>query len=239
MRVANIDSALATAFASLVSGAYIVKFIQLLGGSDAWIGVFTAIPSLIGLLQIPGAIWGRRYPYYKRFVLPGGLLWRLLYIPLIGAPFLPIPATVNLFLVLGCVCFASVAIQIVSPIYNDWLAEMVPANSRGWFFSRRNAMQAVVGAIASFAGGFILDSFSKAGLDRQGFAIVFGLGIVFALVSQLYFNRMTELVRESPIRSTLREGIRAMGTPFQDREFRKTLIFPRCAPGRGSRAARS
>jgi len=225
LRVANIDSALATAFASLVSGAYIVKFIQLLGGSDAWIGVFTAIPSLIGLLQIPGAIWGRRYPYYKRFVLPGGLLWRLLYIPLIGAPFLPIPATVNLFLVLGCVSFASVAIQLVSPIYNDWLAEMVPANSRGWFFSRRNAMQAVVGAIASFAGGFILDSFSKAGLDRQGFAIVFGLGIVFALVSQLYFNRMTELVRESPIRSNLREGIRAMGSPFQDREFRKTLVF--------------
>ncbi|MBL8060720.1 MAG: MFS transporter [Chthonomonas sp.] len=148
-----------------------------------------------------------------------------MYVPLIFAPFLPIPATVNLFLVLGCICVGSAAIQIVSPIYNDWLAEMIPANSRGWFFSRRNAMQAGVGAIASFAGGFILDSFSQAGRDREGFAVIFGLGVVFAIISQFYFNRMTEMERENPIRTNLREGIRAMGTPFRDREFRRTLTF--------------
>lgn len=148
-----------------------------------------------------------------------------MYVPLIFAPFLPIPATVNLFLILGCICVGSAAIQIVSPIYNDWLAEMIPANSRGWFFSRRNAMQAGVGAIASFAGGFILDSFSQAGREREGFAVIFGLGVVFAIVSQFYFNRMTELERANPIRTNIREGIRAMGTPFRDREFRRTLTF--------------
>lgn len=225
LRVANIDAALAAAFMSLVSGAYIVKFIQFLGGGDAWIGVFTAIPSLIGLLQIPGAIWGRSFPFYKRFIAPGGITWRLMYIPLVAVPFLPIPHTAGLFLVLACVSLGSVAIQLVSPIYNDWLAEMIPANSRGWFFSRRNAMQAAVGSVAALAGGLITDGFNRAGKESEGFAVIFALGVVFAGISQIYFNKMTDLVRENPIKSNLKEGVVAMGTPFRDREFRRTLIF--------------
>lgn len=225
LRVANIDSALAAAFGSLVSGAYIVKFIQFLGGSDWWIGIFTAIPSLIGLLQIPGAIWGRSFPFYKRFIAPGGITWRLMYLPLVAAPFLPIPHTANLFLILACISVGSVAIQLVSPIYNDWLAEMVPANSRGWFFSRRNAMQAGVGSVAALAGGLITDGFNRAGLEREGFAVIFGLGVVFAVISQIYFNKMTDIVRQNPIQSNLKQGVRAMGAPFRDREFRRTLIF--------------
>lgn len=225
LRVANIDSALAAAFTSLVSGAYIVKFIQFLGGGDFWIGIFAAIPSLIGLLQIPGAIWGRSFPFYKRFVSPGGWIWRLLYIPLTAIPFLPIPHSAALFLVLACVSLASVAIQIVSPIYNDWLAEMVPPNSRGWFFSRRNAMQAAVGSVASLAGGLIIDGFHRAGRDDLGFAVIFGLGCLFGIISAIYFEKMRDITRENPIKSNLRTGVKAMGNPFRDREFRRTLIF--------------
>ncbi len=225
LRVANIDSALAAAFTSLVSGAYIVKFIQFLGGADIWIGVFAAIPSLIGLLQIPGAIWGRSFPFYKRFIAPGGLIWRLMYIPLVAVPFLPIPHTAALFLVLACVSLGSVAINLVSPIYNDWLAEMIPANSRGWFFSRRNALQAAVGSVAALAGGLITDHFHRFGRDDLGFAVIFALGVVFAFASVIYFNKMTDIVRQNPIRSNLKQGIIATGAPYRDPEFRRTLVF--------------
>lgn len=210
---------------SLVSGAYIVKFIQYLGGGDQWIGVFTAIPSLIGLLQIPGAIWGRSFPFYKRFVAPGGITWRVLYLPLAAIPFLPIPPSAGLYLLLACVSLASVAIQIVSPIYNDWLAEMIPANSRGWFFARRNAMQAWVGSVAALGGGFISDTFGRMGQEQLGFAVIFAIGGLFGIISQIFFNKMKDIPRPNPVKMSLRTGVAGMGLPFRDREFRRTLVF--------------
>jgi non-heme chloroperoxidase len=47
LRVANIDVAFATAFATLVTGAFLVGFIQSLGGKDLWIGLISAVPPLM------------------------------------------------------------------------------------------------------------------------------------------------------------------------------------------------
>ena len=70
--MANFDVAFATAFGTLVGGAFLVGYVKRLGGSDLWIGWLAAVPSLLGILQIPGAIWGRGFTSYKRFILPGG-----------------------------------------------------------------------------------------------------------------------------------------------------------------------
>lgn len=231
LRVANIDSALAAAFMSLLGGAYLVKFVQYLGGDmnkgrlDMMIALFTAIPSLVGLLQIPGAIWGRRYPYYKGFIGPGGAIWRFLYIPIAILPSLHLPNVVAITLVILCVGVASASVQIVSPIYNDWMAEMVPANSRGWFFSRRNAMQAWVGALAAFGGGFLFDELGKATNPQVTYTVIFTLGIVFGLVSLVYFYRMKDIPRPDVMQVGFVESIRNMQVPFKNREFRKTLVF--------------
>src|SRR5688572_33018061 len=85
LRLANLDAALYTAFATLVSGTFMVGFIKHLGGpdTDLWIGLLTAVPSLLGILQIPGAIIGRSYSGFKTYIAKGGFLWRFLYVPFI------------------------------------------------------------------------------------------------------------------------------------------------------------
>lgn len=231
LRVSNLDVAFSTSFGTLVGGLFLVGFIQTLGGSDVWIGLLSGIPSLVGLLQIPGAIWGRSFSSFMKFVTPGGLLWRLGYVPLVVLPFLPLPAGLKLAILTGCVLFASVATTLVNPVYNEWIAEMVPSNSRGIFFARRNAIATAVGAIVGILGALILDAFRSHGQAATGFTVVYGLGLVCAAISMYFYLRMQDLPRPHPVKQNLREGVLAVGVPFGDRNFRRVLIFLAVAVG--------
>ncbi len=225
LRIANFDGAFATAFASLVTGAFIAGYITTLGGNDYWIQLVSAIPALLGLLQIPGAIWGRRCASYKRFVLPGGLLWRLIYVPLAFLPFLPMSNEAKLVAVVACASLAAASTLVVNPIYNEWLAEMVPVNSRGFFFSRRNAIATAVGASAGLVGALLLDRFRSTGMEKTGFSVVFGLGVTFALISFFCFSRMKDMPREQPETQSFAAAFAGLRRPFVDPNFRKVLLF--------------
>lgn len=225
LRFANGDAAFSTAFITLASGTFLVGFVELLGGSDLWIGLLTAIPSLVGLVQVPGAIVGRRFATYKKFVMPGGLAWRLLYIPLIPLPLLPIPAAAKLTILALCVGIASASVVFVNPTYNEWLAEMVPAESRGFFFSRRNAITTAVGAVVGIVGAIALDAIGGRRHAPIGFVVVFAASTACAFVSFAFFAKMTDLPRAEVIRESLRDGIRALARPARDKNFRRVLIF--------------
>lgn len=225
LRFANLDLGFATAFGTLVTGTFLVGFIKYLGGSDIWIGLLAAVPSLLGILQIPGGIWGRGFASYKPFVMVGGSIWRALYLPLIVLPFLPLANELKLWILATCIATAAAAVLIVSPIYNDWLAEMVPPSSRGWYFSRRNAVGTGVGATVGVIGALILDAFRRNDQEGAGFSTIFALGIVCATASLAMYLRMRDIPRPNPVKQTVREGTRAFGIPFKDANFRRVLVF--------------
>ena len=225
LRIANLDGAFATAFVALTSGAFLVGYMKQLGASDAWIGLLAALPNLSGILQIPGGVLGRRFESYKGFVGPGGFTWRALYAPLIILPMLRVSAELALTILAILVGAAWVSNNIVGPVYNEWLAEMVPPTSRGFYFSRRNALMGVVGAVVGIIGGVLLDTFKRIGNEAEGFSIVFTLGLLCATISMFYFMQMGDLKRPRVVRQSLREGVAALRTPFSDKGFRTVLIF--------------
>ena len=230
LRYANLDGAFATAFVTLVGGNFLISFVKFLADNpreaDRWIGLLSGAPSLIGLLVIPGAVWGRRFGTYKHFVMVGGRLWRLAHLPLVFMPLLAgLSGNLRLTIVVSCIIFASICVQLVNPIYNDWLAELVPQNSRGWYFSRRGAIAAGVGAVAGLAGGFGFDAFKRTGHEAVGYTVIFGLGMVFSLISLVLYGKMTDRVRQNPERVSLRESLTSIAAPFSDRNFRIILIF--------------
>ncbi len=225
LRVANLDVAFSTAFSTLVTGAFLVGFVKLLGGSDLWIGLLTSVPAFLGISQIPGAIIARRYPSYKRFVAPGGGLWRLLYIPVVALPLLAWANELRLFVLTACVSIGAFSVALVNSTYNDWLAELVPTNSRGWYFSRRHAIGTGIGASVGLLGGFLLDHFKAIDQEAVGYSVVYGLGVVCAGLSFFFFMKMRDLERPAVVRQGLKEGLGAFAAPFQDRDFRKVLIF--------------
>ncbi|BBO22888.1 MAG: MFS transporter [Fimbriimonadaceae bacterium] len=225
LRFATLDAAFATAFATLVTGAFLVGFVRYLGGSDAWVNLLVALPSMLGVLQIPGAIWGRGVESYKRFVLPGALIWRLLYLPLVALPLLPLPDTWRLTFLAVCVSLAGAAVLLVNPIYNDWLAELVPPSSRGWYFGRRQMIATAVGALAGTLMGLVLDAFERSGNEALGYSVVFGVGWVCAVASFTMFLFMRDLTRERPIRMPLKRAIVSFVGPLKDHGFRPVLGF--------------
>jgi HEAT repeat protein len=225
LKLANADGAFATAFGTLVTGTFLVGFIKLLHGGDLWIGLLSAVPSLLGILQIPGAIWGRGFRSYKRYITPGGALWRFFYIPFVALPLLPIDANLKLVILALCVGIASASVLLIQPIYTELLSEMVPENSRGWFFGRRNAIVTAVGACVGIVGGMVLDRYQKADQEALGLSVLFGCGVCFAAISFGCYMSMRDLQREKPLRQSLRKSIAAIQTPFADRDFRRVLVF--------------
>ncbi len=225
LRIASGDVALSTAFVTLTTGTFLVGFVQSLHGSDLWIGVLSAIPSLVGIVQIPGAIWGRGFTGFKRFVTPGGVMWRVLYIPLLLLPMLGIADGLKLTILTLCVLLASISINIVNPIYNDWMAEIVPATSRGAFFGRRNAIAAVTAAAVGFLGAYLLDLQRAGHREALGFVLIFALGLCCAIGSFCIYIRMPELKREKPIRQNFTNALRAIRSPFKDAAYRRVLSF--------------
>jgi len=225
LRVANLDVAFSTAFATLVTGVFLVGFVRYLGGGDLWIGVLTAVPAAMGIMQIPGAIVARRFPSYKKFVSPGGLIWRLMYLPVVALPLLALANEFRLFILVACITIGAFSVSFVNSTYSDWLAELVPSNSRGWYFSRRQAIATAVGASAGLLGGLLLDQFESAKIPEVGYSVVYGVGVLCAATSFYFFRRMRDLERESIDRKSLAQGLLSFGKPFRDREFRRVLTF--------------
>jgi len=231
IRYANIDMAFYTAFVALTTGAFMVKYVTHLGGSVKWIGFLSAIPSLFGLFQIPGAIWARRYESYKRFVTPGWLMWRLFYVPVAALPLLPLPNEVKLWIFAVCISASWFVVFLANPVFFEWLTELVPANSRGWLFGQRNMIAAAVSAVVGFAGGWVIDQYTshpmpgKEHVDDAGFAIVFGTGVILSLIGQGFYMRMKDLKRTNVVRESFSKSVLAFSVPLRDRAYRRALLF--------------
>lgn len=225
LRVAMLDVAAATAFVTLVGGSFLIGYVKDLGGSDRWVGLISSIPGFMGLMQIPGAVYGRSFTSYKRFVGWGGGMWRILHLGIVLLPFLPLANEAKLSLLVLAIILAAACTQSVDPIYNDWLAEIIPADSRGWFYGRRGAIAAITGAIVGLAGGGLLDFLKRQNLSEEGYGIVFGVGWSFAVISWIFFLKMQDRVRVNPQRVQLRSAIGSILAPYKDSQFRPVLLF--------------
>lgn len=225
LRTANLDVAFATAFGTLVGGSFLVGFIQHLGGSDVAIGLASGIPALAGLMQIPGAAFGRSQHSFKKFVQVGGGLWRLFYLPFVILALVTFPKDIRLSLLLLCIACASVATQFVGPIYNEWIGNLVPERSRGWYFSQRTIIASITGMVVGMAGAVLLDQFKGTPREAQGFALVFGIGAITAALSWYFFQKMSDLRREVVEKTSLKSIVEVVKGPFQDKNFRKIMVF--------------
>ena len=229
LRVSNLDGSFATAFATLIGGSFIIGYIKYAvpgGHADRWLGLISALPGFLGLIQIPGAIWGRSFPSYKSFIRIPAAIYRFLHLPLAFLPLITFLSTdAKLAIIVGCVSLAAAVINIVNPIYNDWLAEMVPETSRGAFYGNRNALMVAVGASVGLLGGLIVDFLKREGQPNYGYSLIFSLALIFAFISWFFFTKMQDIPRHEPVKQNLKEGIKAFAGPFRDKNFQKVLMF--------------
>lgn len=230
LRVANLDVAFATAFVTLFSGSLLVGFVQYLAHDnkaiqDFWVGMIAAVPAVMGLMQIPGAILGRASESFKRYVSKGGLWWRLLFLPVVALPLLPLPDTMRLALLVGCLGAAAFSQNLVNPIYNEWIGHIVPERNRGWYFSQRTLIATITGMIVGLVGAWILDRFKGTPYEPAGYTTIYGLGWACGMLSMYYFLKMHDSTRAETAKPSWAGLADVVREPLADKNFRNILIF--------------
>lgn len=210
-----------SAWANMVSGAPFVAFArEKLGASTVVYGLFSSLPFLGVLAQLPGSWWVERTRRRKPVFLATASCSRAIWFLVAALPWL-IPerhAGARLGVLLSLVVISSAFGHAGTPAWFSWFADMVPERIRGRYLGRRQALATVTAVIVSATVSHIVD------LDDSftTFAIIFSVAAVLGLADiQLFW-----LVREPemPDRPPMRWW-EVVVVPLGDRPFRGYLLY--------------
>lgn len=168
---------------------YVVAFAVALQASSFLIGILCSLPGLLAALaqlwdtQLVKLLGGRR-----RVVLAFSMAQALMFLPLLALAFVHVGSKgwlLVLFASLYSVCGA-----MVSPAWGSIMAEVVPENLRGRYFSLRGRFSTAATICAFLLAGLVLALMVNGAL--WGFAILFGAAVVSRLVSWGFLTRLYE-----------------------------------------------
>ena len=183
----------ATAYSVMVGlgELYVSAAAVYLKASDAAVALLQTLPLFLGAcmqLVTPPMIdrLRRRWP----LALGGATVQALTWAPMIVALFLPPQIGVIVVIASNILYFA--AIHFTIPAWMSVMGDLVPAEARGRYFGRRNALAITMQLFAGILGGAALDVFKRAGHEGLGFAVIFAGALFARLLSTWYLSRMTE-----------------------------------------------
>lgn len=107
----------------------------------------------------------------------------IMWIPIIWLGFSEIPGR-GWFLILMMVVYIS-ATLLINPVWTSWIMDIVRFEHRGSFYARRSKIVGTISLLAILGGGIVLRTYTEMGLEAKGFAIIFGAGIFFNIISMI------------------------------------------------------
>lgn len=179
-------------FASMMTGFtadYFTPFLLVLGGTVKHVGILNALPNLFAsIIQLKSPAFTEKFKSRKKVIDIFVLLQALLMLPM-AISFLFGSFRVAVFIAIVTL-FTSVG-AVVAPAWGSLMADLVRDDKRGEYFGWRSRILGFVNIGASCAAGFILHE-TESKLLFWGFTIVFGLALVFRLISWYYLKKMHE-----------------------------------------------
>lgn len=171
-----------------LNGAPFAGFVRALGVSELMYGILMSLPVVSGVFQVLAAYVLESTGARKKLFLIGGMFQRLSIIPVVILPLI-IPEelkglTISLivfFLLVSAVGGAFNGVTFIS-----WMAALVPLKIRGRFFSQRQMMFTFTGMVGGVLASWALDRIG----GFVGFAVVFSVVTVFAIMDILCFIRV-------------------------------------------------
>ncbi len=209
------EGAFANIFMILTGGAFLTSLGIYFGAGDVEIGLLGALPFLSQAAQLFSPLMIRLTGSRKGLTVFGFIFARQIWWLLLPLLFLSVSWSLAAFLVV--ITISTAVAMLSTPGWLSWIADIVPERIRGRYFARRNSAIAITTVLASIAGGLILDHFRLIGQDSRGFALIIGLGCIFALISSLLLKRLPDNVRSS------HEVSMDILEPLRDKQFRYLL----------------
>ena len=217
------DSAAQT-IGNMVGGSYLTSLMLAVGFSDASIGTLTSMASLAALFQLFTMQTVNKMKKRKFFICMIVLL-KLLFTVMFLVPLFHMPERISQVMIALCFFLAQSAAQIVAPATSDWIASLIPLESRGKYFAKKDAILVFIVVTVLLIVGIIMDALSG---PRQNIGFLVCALIILAMVI-INFWALSKM--KEPRTSTLNEdGKEVHGKLARkyfdlDRELEKTSFL--------------
>ncbi len=176
---------------------FVTLFALAYGASNAQLGQLTAIASLLAALSVfPGA-WavgalGRRKPIV---LLAGGGVGRVLLLVWACVPFFMHDAVVAIWGIIIINALITFMSSFGVPAWTAMVADIVPLDMRGRYFSSRNLIMSVMALVVVPVSGWLVTAGNGLpGLPFGGYQLVFFLAFATGMVSTFSFGKIKEKV---------------------------------------------
>jgi len=191
-----------TVFFVATSGAFLTSFARKLGASQFQIGLISGVMPFAGTAQLLSAFLIETHGWQRKPVLLLSMaVQRLLWVPILLLPYYlgaatngfkdaaqPAGTAQGTWLLLGLIVLSGLVGGFGGLAWQAWIADLVPEHRRGRFFGRRMAAVNAMWIVSNLCIGRYLDLHD----DFRGFAIVFGLAILFGLLDIMIHNFVPE-----------------------------------------------
>ncbi len=172
-----------------VSGTYLAAFFDMLGASEALSGVLLSCGSVAAVMQFFVPMLSATMRSKKALSV-----FSVAFSRLCGALMLMLPMFFGISRVTLAVCsvllIAYVFIsQIYVPLQATWIMSLLPLPMRGEYFGKKDALNYISVAVASYLYGAILDFYEVSGALRTGFfifGVIAAIGGFACSASELY-----------------------------------------------------
>ncbi|MEG4447021.1 MFS transporter [Microcoleus sp. AT9_B5] len=184
LKASTLDGVFASVFESATAGVLLSNFLLQLGASSVEIGIFSAIPMVVNLLQPLGAYIAdrttSRYSYNLGIFGVSRLLWLVLAVAIVWGS-QHADSHQLLLWTLATVLAASVLGAFASANWFSWLAAVVPHRLRGRYFGFRNSATSLISLLGVPLMGL---SVSTWGADTiLGYGVVLLVGVLAGMIS--------------------------------------------------------
>ncbi|MBN8218116.1 MAG: MFS transporter [Spirochaetes bacterium] len=223
LRLVTVAGSLALVYSAAISSPMSTDFFRRMGFGEVEFGILSGIPMLMLGMQFLGALWGNRLQS-RRAVFMGLIIsGRLLWIPIILVPLLPVATGHRTAIMLALLAVSSLLLNLGPPIWFSWMGDLIPRRilSRYWG-GRMRMMQGVwlLTYIPLVLFGF---RYQALGLSLpQAFFLITVLGVAAGVVDILLFLWVWEPppapARERPLLETLLE-------PMRQPSFRSYMVW--------------
>ncbi len=194
----------------------------MLGANDFHLGLLLAIGAIGTFGSLAGSWAGNVLDGRKRMVVAAAVASRALWAGLCVLPFIEKIPGWRLSAFFAVILLSNLLINAANNGWLSWMMDLVPLEKRGRYFGQRNTILGAVSMAVTFASGKAYDWFKAAGSQEQGFAVIFGLAVLFALASGLLLLRQWD---PGSGRNPSPLPHRMFRIAFSDRKFRPLLLF--------------
>lgn len=212
-------------FFGLVSGAFLTRFGQMLGLTKFQFGLLGALPMIVFPARLFASLLVERLGRRKQFFTATFAASRAVWLLVVLIPFVISPDRLGLRagVFLGLLLVSNTLLAMGIPAWLSWLGDLVPADRRGRFWARRNALASAAPVLPMLVLSLMFDHMRAQGQELWAYVIIFGFAVVVGQIDLWIHYKIPEpkmhRVEGTP---TLR---RLVGEPLRQPNFRRFLYY--------------